>query len=916
MFTKKTNLLHVAIAVILVMAVWFMPFNPLSEIVTVGAESESAPVVGSGTDEIVQIPDQNLKNWFLEYDLNSDYELSVSEMENVIDITILPSIIDNKIDFITSLEGIQYAVNVEKLSIYDCKASDYSFITNMTNLSELNIARSQIADLSFISDFSKLKKLSLTDCGINDISKLSSLSSLTFLDLSDNKIESFEPLSEMVYLELLNLTNNQVQTIPDMSQMTSLEILNLSSNNVSDITNLNTAPKTIWDLKLSNNDISDISVLSRFNHIIRLYLNDNNISDITALTGMTTIKNLSLGNNNISNFSVIEAMSGIEMLNLSENNISNLPDLSLMVSLQDLDLSLNNLSSVPNLSSVDSLIGINMSFNQISKISSWVNSSNLQYLDLTGNQLTQIPEQLNVAKLYLGSNQIADISNLDNFINANPNVHHFDLSNNPISDIDVINDFPRIVASLNLSNCNISDISNINNPKVRTLDLSNNAISEISFLSNISSIIDLNLSGNKIVSTSIVDNIVWNSLNALNLSNNLLTDVDFFANFTSPHTVGFIDFSNNRISNISPLAEASSKLSIFSLNFSNNKLTDIAPIDDFYKNKVYTIYGLNVSENYLDVSEGSANLNIIKGWQERGIEAIYSDQKTIAVPTPSPTPVPDKKPDPTPTPVPPQKPAATPTPAPLVPEQPKSESGATIITNPYNKTEKEYTKPVTQVAVTEEELLVDHHDSIPAVVAKMDKTVYSEPVKLAVKPVDISTEEGKAKLAAVEKEVDRILSLVKEQSSTAVTEEAKIEKVVLLDLSLMTVNGSQSVQPTSGKVTITIPLPDGFDPAKTVIAHAKSNGTVELLKTTIADGWITFETNSFSPFSIMQLSVPAAEVLAAVEAESDIKIDADQMQKTGENGNNSWMFLPLSLIISGALVIRRKLVLAENETAE
>jgi hypothetical protein len=228
-----------------------------------------------------------------------------------------------------------------------------------------------------------------------------------------------------------------------------------------------------------------------------------------------------------------------------------------------------------------------------------------------------------------------------------------------------------------------------------------------------------------------------------------------------------------------------------------------------------------------------------------------------------------------------------PTPAPD-----KTEQGATIVTNPYSPSDKTYTKPVVQVAETEEELLVDLDQSIPAVVAKMDKTVYSEPVKLSVKPVDTSTEEGKAKLAAVEKEVDRILTLVKAQGGTSEAEEAKIEKVVLLDLSLMTVSGSKSVQPTSGKVTITIPLPDGFDPAKTVIAHAKSDGTVELIKTTVADGWITFEADSFSPFSIMQLSIPAAEVLAAAEAEADIEIDSDQMQKTGESSNNLWMILP------------------------
>ncbi|MDD2375648.1 MAG: hypothetical protein PHD23_09890, partial [Eubacteriales bacterium] len=319
-------------------------------------------------------------------------------------------------------------------------------------------------------------------------------------------------------------------------------------------------------------------------------------------------------------------------------------------------------------------------------------------------------------------------------------------------------------------------------------------------------------------------------------------------------------------------------------------------------------------------------------------------------PTPVPTPVPTLKPTkpaptptPTPKPVEPTKPAPTPVPTP----------SAVVIEKPFAKPATEYAKPEIKVEAEESIVTVDHDSSIPAVVAKMDKTVYTEPVKLSIKAVDVSTTVGQQKAAQIEQIVNeklaKALSAVNTSigsdsnsgngtsadssggSATGNATSAKIEKILMLDLSLETVGSSEKVQPKSGKVTITIPLPDDFDAEKTVVAHMKADGTVELLETKVENGFITFAASSFSPYSIIELDIPAAQALAAVEqaeqnsADSDsadneandgITIDGTETVKTGENGLASGAATELILMImtitlAAAAIVRRKLKVKE-----
>jgi hypothetical protein len=109
---------------------------------------------------------------------------------------------------IASLTGLEYATNLQSLTL------GYHLISNLSPLSGL----------------SNLQTLTLSDNEISDISELSALSSLRTLDLESNQISDISVLSLLSNLETLNLHRNLVSDISPLLGLTSLRSLDLRVN--------------------------------------------------------------------------------------------------------------------------------------------------------------------------------------------------------------------------------------------------------------------------------------------------------------------------------------------------------------------------------------------------------------------------------------------------------------------------------------------------------------------------------------------------------------------------------------------------------------------------------------------------------------------------------------------------------------
>ena len=249
-------------------------------------------------------------------------------------------------------------------------------------------------------------------------------------------------------------------------------------------------------------------------------------------------------------------------------------------------------------------------------------------------------------------------------------------------------------------------------------------------------------------------------------------------------------------------------------------------------------------------------------------------------------------------------------------DEPGDESGDEHGVEPDQESDN---APKLELGANESPLTVDANSSSLMVQAKMDKSVYPEPVKLSLKMINGLTADGLSKIETAQQALLHKLVAVAPVDGKA----AKIQNMLLLDLSLLTQTTGQEVQPVNGYVTITVPLPTGYDAANTVIAHFLSDGSVEFLDTLVKDGWITFVTRSFSPYAIIELDIPVSKAIS-VQSNQDaqesnvstddndtLPADADQLPKTGEDRSPFSSFaliLAMTSLLAALIFLKRKII--------
>ena len=140
---------------------------------------------------------------------------------------------------IFSLAGLEFATNLEYLSLGENNIVDLSPIAGLTNLHTLFLQRNGISDIAPLARLTNLTGLYLYDNHtISDISPLKGLTNLTTLFLTNNTISDISPLSALVNLHGLYLPGNRLSDISVLSGLTKLITLHLAVNSISDISPL------------------------------------------------------------------------------------------------------------------------------------------------------------------------------------------------------------------------------------------------------------------------------------------------------------------------------------------------------------------------------------------------------------------------------------------------------------------------------------------------------------------------------------------------------------------------------------------------------------------------------------------------------------------------------------------------------
>ncbi len=111
----------------------------------------------------------------------------------------------------TSLKGIEYCKNLQKVIIYRYAAKDTGMLAALPWLKELDIRK--------LAGMKKLGGLSLEGNQITNISVLSKLLALKIIDLRNNKIADIKPLAGLPEIQygILKLKGNNIQDYSPVS---------------------------------------------------------------------------------------------------------------------------------------------------------------------------------------------------------------------------------------------------------------------------------------------------------------------------------------------------------------------------------------------------------------------------------------------------------------------------------------------------------------------------------------------------------------------------------------------------------------------------------------------------------------------------------------------------------------------------
>ena len=385
---KYTKIMLLALLVIVSILSMYLVTNTNNKVFNANVINQKAD-----TREVVNIPDQDLKN-FLLTNLKKPQTERKDKNNNIL-------LVLNDSNYIkTSDENEIYKDEMEKItSIYA-----YRINTKETGI-----------DLTGIEKAINLRNLSLYLNKIENIESLRELINLTSLNLGNNKIENIEPLRGLINLTSLNLENNKIENIEPLRGLINLITLALVNNKIENVEPLRELT-SLTDLNLISNKIENIEPLRNLTNLQKLYLSSNKIENLEPLRGLTSLRYLSLGNNKIENLESLKGLTNLTELYLNSNKIENIEPLRNLTNLQKLYLSSNKIENIESLRGVTNLTSLSLYYNKIENIEPLKGLTSLTSLSLYSEEINAIPNtnkfNLPVLKKYNG--EILDIVQASN----------------------------------------------------------------------------------------------------------------------------------------------------------------------------------------------------------------------------------------------------------------------------------------------------------------------------------------------------------------------------------------------------------------------------------------------------------------------------------------------------------------------
>lgn len=391
------------------------------------------------TGKVVKFEDAKL-GVAIQNQMNLDRKIRESDMEHL-------TMLDASSLGLTSIKGLEKAVNLEYLFLYDNNIEDLSPLAGLTKLFMLDVEENNVKNVNPLSNLTNLYILGLGNNPITKIDALAGLTNLEGLLLHNTKISDISALANLVNLTYVTLADTNVDFSPESSAW---HLLNVWADAGVYVDVLEEDYFGPFELEFYNTTEQSISLGWWYfteneedyekEYLFKVYV--NNVLYEETIKSEITILGLEPSKDYVIKVEMYdedgttllhENFDMAQTLALPTGNIVKIPDSGLNEAVR-YQLGLQELDREIYQSDMERLEYLYASWMGIKKLDGLENAVNLINLDVSGNEIKNLSP---LKGLYIS---------------------YLDLSSNPISDISVLSELQDL-SILYLHYTNITDIS-------------------------------------------------------------------------------------------------------------------------------------------------------------------------------------------------------------------------------------------------------------------------------------------------------------------------------------------------------------------------------------------------------------------------------------------------------------------------
>lgn len=258
-------------------------------------------------EDIIVFEDNNLKNKVLgALGKGSGEEVTVREIQTL-DQILAPQ------SNITSLVGLEHAINIKRLNVSSNKISNLEPIKDLVKLTSIFIDGNEITDLRMLSNLVNLEAIWAKGNAISSLEGIENCTKLVNLNMEETCITNIDVVSNFPNLETLSLNHIKTDSI-DLQPVSNCSRL-----------------KYLYLLDIVN--VENLEVISCLNSLENLFVQGYKIKE-SELEMLSSIRNLKIvrlakaGLTNVESLKVLKNCSNLVQLILAGNSITDLSPLN------------------------------------------------------------------------------------------------------------------------------------------------------------------------------------------------------------------------------------------------------------------------------------------------------------------------------------------------------------------------------------------------------------------------------------------------------------------------------------------------------------------------------------------------------------------------------------------------------------